>query len=101
VNGSLVNMDRHLVGAHQRFSDYCHEHGVDDNEAVIAMTVACHIDDLRIIEKRGYSAGSLTKEPSHIMQAAGILNVGKGSQPSRVDWVKVKYYLSLGEKLRK
>jgi hypothetical protein len=96
----LVPMESHTVNANQRFADYCHERGVDENEAVIAMTVACHIDALHIIEKRGYSAVSLTKEPSHIMQAAGVLNVGKGIQQSNVDWVKVKHYLGLGEKLR-
>ena len=96
----MVYMDSHPVNANQRFADYCHERGVDENEAVIAMTVACHIDALHIIEKRGYSAVSLTKEPSHIMQVAGVLSVGKGSQQSNVDWVKVRHYLGLGEKLR-
>ncbi len=97
----LVNMERHPGGAYQRFADYCHERGVDENEAVIAMTVTCHIDELHSIEKRGYGAVSLTREPCHIMQVAGVLNVGKGSQRSEVDWVKVKYYLGLGEKIRK
>ena len=96
----MVYMDTHTVNANQRFANYCNERGVDENEAVIAMTVACHIDTLHIIEKRGYSAVSLTKEPSHIMQAAGVLNVGKGIQRSNVDWVKVRHYLGLGEKLR-
>jgi hypothetical protein len=34
------------------------------------------------------------------MQVAGVLSVGKGTQPSGVDWVKVNHYLGLGEKLR-
>jgi hypothetical protein len=34
------------------------------------------------------------------MRVAGVLGVGMGSKPSWVDWVKVKYYLGLGEKLR-
>ena len=96
----MVHMKSHLGGAYKRFADYCHDHGVDENEAVIAMTVACHIDDLNIIEKRGRGAGSLNREPCHIMQVAGVLNIGKGTQPSTVDWVKVQHYLGLGEKLR-
>ena len=96
----MVHMDSYPMNANQRFADYCRERGVDENEAVIAMTVECHIDALHIIEKRGYSAVSLTKEPSHIMHEAGVLNVGKSSQQSNVDWVKVEHYLCLGEKLR-
>jgi hypothetical protein len=96
----VVHLERHIGNANQRFADYCHERGVDENEAVIAMTVACHIDDLHIIEKRGRGTGTLTREPCHIMQVAGVLKVGIGSKPSWVDWMKVKYYLDLGEKLR-
>jgi hypothetical protein len=94
-------MERHSGNAQQRFANYCHERGVDENEAVIAMTVTCHIDDLHFIEKLGHGAGMLTREPCHILQKAGVLNVGKGTESSKVDWDKVKYYLSIGEKLRK
>jgi hypothetical protein len=94
-------MERHFGNAYQRFADYCQERGVDENEAVIAMTVVCHIDSLRVIEKQGRGAGTLSREPCHILQGAGVLDVGKGSQVSRVDWEKVKYYLDIGEKLRK
>ena len=94
-------MEHHPGNAYQRFANYCHEHGVDENEAVIAMTVSCHIDDLHIIEKQGRGTGTLTREPCRIMQEAGVLIVGMGNQPSKVDWVKVKNYLSLSEKLRK
>ena len=101
VDGRLVYMERHFGSAYQRYANYCHERGVDENEAVIAMTVTCHIDDLHVIEKRGRGAGSLTREPCHILQMAGILGVGMGNQPSFVNWEKVKYYLEVGEKLRK
>ena len=94
-------MERHIGSAYQRFANYCHERGLDENEAEIAMTVTCHIDNLHVIEKLGHGAGMLTREPCHILQRAGILDVGKGSQQTRVDWKKVKYYLGLGEKLRK
>jgi hypothetical protein len=93
-------MERHIGAAHQRFADYCQERGVDEDEAVVAMTVACHIDDLHVLEKRGYSSVSINREPCHIMQVAGVLGVGVGSKSSWVNWVKVKYYLGLGEKLR-
>jgi hypothetical protein len=97
----LVHMERHFGSAYQRYANYCHERGVDENEAVIAMTVACHINDLHVIEKRGRSAGTLSREPCQILQGAGVLNVGMGSQSSWVDWGKVSYYLDVSERLRK
>ena len=94
-------MERHFGVAYQRYANYCHERGVDENEAVIAMTVTCHLDDLYIIEKRGSSVGILNREPCQILQEAGVMGVGRGNQPSRVDWEKASYYLEIAEKLRK
>jgi hypothetical protein len=94
-------MESHFGSAYQRFANYCNERGVDENDAVVALTVVCHLDNLHIIEKQGHGAGMLTREPCHILQGAGVLEVGMGSQPSWVDWEKVRYYLELGEKLRK
>ncbi len=93
-------MEHHFGSAYQRFANYCHERGVDENEAVVALTVACHLDNLHIIEKQGHGSGMLTREPCNILQRAGVLNVGMGNQPSRVDWDKVRNYLSISEKLR-
>jgi hypothetical protein len=94
-------LKRHFGSAYQRYANYCHEQGVDENEAMIAMTVACHIDDLHFIEKRGRGAGMLTREPCQILQGAGVLDVGRRGQPSKVDLEKIRYYLDLAEKLRK
>jgi len=94
-------MEHHLGSAYQRFANYCHDRGVDENEAVIAMTVACQLDNFYLIEKQGHGSGKLTREPCHILQRAGVLYVGVGNQPSRVDWDKVGHYLSISEKLRK
>jgi hypothetical protein len=93
-------MERHFGSAYQRFANYCHECGVDENEAVVALTVACHLDNLHTIEKKGRGASMLTSEPCHILQRAGVLNVGVGNQPSRVDWDKVRFFLDIAEKLR-
>ena len=93
-------MERHRGSAYQRFANYCNERDIDENDAVIAMTVTCHIDNLHLIEKLGHSAGMLTHEPCNILQRAGVLNVGTGSGSSRVDWEKVRHYMSIGEKLR-
>jgi len=93
-------MEHQTGAANQRFAEYCNKRGVDEDEAVIAMTVTCHVDDLNIIHKLGYGAATISKEPCHIMQVAGILRVGMGGKQTWVDWTKVEYYLSLGEKLR-
>jgi hypothetical protein len=94
-------MERYYGSAYQRYANYCHERGIDENEAVIAMTVACHLDSLYAIEKRGRGAGTLSREPCKILQEAGVMDVGRGNQPSKVDWEKARYYLELAEKLRK
>ncbi len=93
-------MEPHSGTAYQRFADYCHNRDIDENEAVIAMTVACQLDNLHLITRQGHGAGKLTREPCHILQKAGVLYVGVGNQPSHVDWEKVKHYLSISDKLR-
>ena len=94
-------MEQNLVGDSQRFVNYCHERGINENEAVIAMTVACHFDNLQIIEKRGIGIGVLNREPSQILQDAGVMEVIRGKHISRIDWERANYYLELAEKLRR
>jgi hypothetical protein len=66
---------------------------------VIAMTVMCHRDALKSIDKLGYTAGSITRQACSCLQRAGILSIAKGGR-SVIDWVKVEYFLGVGEKLR-
>jgi hypothetical protein len=92
-------MERQVGEASQRFADYCSERHVDEEEAVIAMTVVCHLDALKTIDRLGYSAGSINRQPAYCLQQARILSSGKGAR-TKVDWEKVEYYLGIGEKLR-
>jgi hypothetical protein len=93
-------MERQVGAASQRFADYCQERGVDEDEAVIAMTVTCHLDALQTIDRHGYGEASITKQPCHLLQRAGILRVGMGGRQSTVDWAKVEYFLGVGKRLR-